>query len=69
MGLRMEDLHAPTVASGPSAHQTANGIDKKQTLHELLAQKEDLEGQLSALGSVLDSVSSYPYNTFKVGAD
>ncbi|KAM0720514.1 hypothetical protein Q7P37_004650 [Cladosporium fusiforme] len=55
MGLRMDDLHAPTVSSGPSSQPTTNGASKKQSLQELIAQKENLEAELSALGSVLES--------------
>ncbi|USW49066.1 Putative 26S Proteasome non-ATPase regulatory subunit 9, PDZ superfamily, PDZ domain 6 [Septoria linicola] len=56
MGLRMDDLHAPTVASGPtSGGATASGTIAKQSLQEIIAQKENLEAELSALGSVLDS--------------
>lgn len=57
MGFRMDDLHAPTVASGPSSQPTTNGIAKKQSLQDLIAQKENMEAELSALGSVLESVS------------
>lgn len=56
MGLRMDDLHAPTVASGPTSQPTANGTDSKRSLQALIAQKDNLEAELSALGSVLDSV-------------
>ncbi|KAK5129281.1 hypothetical protein LTR08_003637 [Meristemomyces frigidus] len=56
MGLRMDYLHAPTVASGPTSQAATNGTNKKLTLQELIAKKEDLEAELSALGSVLDSV-------------
>lgn len=56
MGLRMDDLHAPTVQSGPNSQPTVNGVDTKQSLQELMSQKEYLEAELSALGSVLDSV-------------
>ncbi|KXL49399.1 hypothetical protein M433DRAFT_65088 [Acidomyces richmondensis BFW] len=55
MGLRMEDLHAPTVASGPTSRSTANGTDERLSLQELVKKKENLEAELSALGSVLDS--------------
>ncbi|KAM0694828.1 hypothetical protein Q7P36_005184 [Cladosporium allicinum] len=55
MGLRMDDIHAPTIASGPTSQPTANGTSKKQTLQDLSAQKENLEAELSALSSVLDS--------------
>lgn len=57
MGLRMDDLHAPTIASGPTSLATTNGTSKKQSLQELSTQKENLEAELSALGSVLESVS------------
>ena len=56
MGLRMEDLHAPTVASGPTSHAQTNGTEKEPTFQELVAHKENLEAELDALGSVLDSV-------------
>lgn len=56
MGLRMDDIHAPTVASGPTSHAQTNGTDKEPTFQELITQKENLEAELSALGSVLDSV-------------
>ncbi|KAK1064090.1 putative 26S proteasome regulatory subunit [Friedmanniomyces endolithicus] len=51
----MPDLHAPTVASGPTSQNTASGTERKLTLPQLMAKKEDLEAELSALGSVLDS--------------
>ncbi|KAK1087804.1 putative 26S proteasome regulatory subunit [Friedmanniomyces endolithicus] len=51
----MPDLHAPTVISGPTSQNTANGTERKLTLPQLMAKKEDLEAELSALGSVLDS--------------
>ncbi|GAB7329752.1 hypothetical protein MBLNU13_g01479t2 [Cladosporium sp. NU13] len=51
----MDDLHAPTIPSGPSSLPTTNGTSKKQSLQELSAQKENLEAELSALGSVLES--------------
>ena len=57
MGLRMDDIHAPTVASGPTSQATTNGTEKQQSLQELILTKENLEAELSALGSVLDSVS------------
>lgn len=58
MGLRMDNLHAPTVSSGPTSRPTANGTEKQQSLQDLSAQKENVEAELSALSSVLDSVSS-----------
>lgn len=57
MGLSMDDLHAPTVASGPTSSQPTTNGTKKQSLQELIAQKDNLEAELSALGSVLESVS------------
>lgn len=59
MGLKMDDLHAPTVASGPTSRSTANGTDDRLSLQELIMKKANLESELSALGSVLDSVCSY----------
>ena len=56
MGLRMEDLHAPTVASGPTSHAQANGTGREPTFQELVALKENVEAELDALGSVVDSV-------------
>lgn len=58
MGLRMEDLHAPTVTSGPTSQAYTNGTEKEPTFQELIAQKENLEAELDALGSVLESVCS-----------
>lgn len=56
MGLRMDDLHAPTVTSGPTSTAHSNGVPKEQlSLMELIAEKERVEAELSALGSVLDS--------------
>ncbi|KAK3645387.1 putative 26S proteasome regulatory subunit [Elasticomyces elasticus] len=55
MGLRMPDLHAPTVASGPTSQGYANGTGNVLTLPQLMAKKDNLEAELSALGSVLDS--------------
>jgi len=53
MGLPMDTLHSPTVAQG----EQRNGADKKQlSLQELIAEKDRVWSELSALGSVLDSV-------------
>jgi 26S proteasome non-ATPase regulatory subunit 9 len=49
-------MHAPTVSSGSTSHSAINGTVGKQTLEELFVQKENLEAELSALGSVLESV-------------
>jgi hypothetical protein len=56
--LRMENLHAPTIPSGPTSRGTTNGIKTAgQTLAELQAQKDNMEAELKALAGVLDSVS------------
>jgi 26S proteasome non-ATPase regulatory subunit 9 len=58
MGICMDDLHTPTVASGPTSSGYSNGIPKEQlSLQELIAEKDRLETELKALGQVLDSVS------------
>ncbi|QIW97542.1 hypothetical protein AMS68_003060 [Peltaster fructicola] len=51
----MDNLHAPTVPSGPSSSHSTNGHAEKKSLQELIISKENLEAQLSALGAVLDS--------------
>ncbi len=60
MGLHMDDLHTPTVASGPTSGQVpAIGVDTdKLSLVDLINEKTRVEEDLSALGSVLDSVIS-----------
>lgn len=58
MGLRMDDLHAPTVASGPTTNSTSDGASlDKYTLKELMREKDRVEAELLALSGVLDSVS------------
>ena len=54
----MDDIHTPTVPSGPTTGQrAANGVDKdKLPLTELIAEKTRVAEELTALGSVLDSV-------------
>ena len=69
MGLRMDDIHAPTVASGPTSQPTANGTEKKLSFQELIAKKENLEAELSALGSVLDSVGVHIRDLSGIVAD
>lgn len=57
MGLPMDSIHAPTVASGPrSGAATEAGKDEEKPLMDLIADKEQVERELKALGSVLDSV-------------
>ncbi|KAL2042066.1 hypothetical protein N7G274_005254 [Stereocaulon virgatum] len=57
MGLHMDDIHTPTVPSGPTTGQRlANGgSNEKRSLLELIDEKTRVEEELSALGSVLDS--------------
>lgn len=55
--LRMENLHAPTVPSGPASTATAtNGHAGQTSFAELQLKKDGLEAELQALGGVLDSV-------------
>ncbi|KAJ4366253.1 putative 26S proteasome regulatory subunit [Neocucurbitaria cava] len=52
----MDDIHAPTVSSGPTSSGYSNGIPKEQlSLQELIAEKDRVETELKALGQVLDS--------------
>ncbi|KAL6887887.1 hypothetical protein GGI43DRAFT_417309 [Trichoderma evansii] len=52
----MDTLHAPTVPSGPTSNfSERNGDTGKQSFAELQRKKDDLEAELKALGSVLDS--------------
>ncbi|KAI9705991.1 MAG: putative 26S proteasome regulatory subunit [Candelina mexicana] len=57
MGLRMDDIHAPTVSSGPRAGGQASATSRhdKKPLMELVAEKDRVESELRALSSVLDS--------------
>lgn len=53
----MDDIHAPTVSSGPVPGGYTNGVPKEQlSLQELIAEKDRVEAELKALGQVLDSV-------------
>lgn len=54
--LRMNNLHAPTVPSGPTTARTTNGGAAHLTFAELQRKKENMEAELKALSSVLDSV-------------
>jgi hypothetical protein len=58
MGLPMNDLHTPSVASGPTSGQrAADGLNNdKLSLIDLISEKQRVESELSALSSVLDSV-------------
>ncbi|KAK7541216.1 26S proteasome non-ATPase regulatory subunit 9 [Phyllosticta citribraziliensis] len=53
MGLPMDDIHTPAVASTNGA---SNGLSTQDlSLGDLIAEKQRVEGELSALSSVLDS--------------
>lgn len=58
MGRPMEDLHTPTVASGPTSSAAAQngGTTSRESLMALIIQKDNVQAELSALGSVLESV-------------
>lgn len=56
--LRMNNLHAPTVPSGPTTARAANGSSAHLTFTELQRKKENTEEELKALSSVLDSVGA-----------
>ena len=53
----MSNLHAPTIPSGPTTRPVANGVTHL-SFTELQHKKDNVEAELKALGSVLDSVSS-----------
>jgi len=52
----MDDLHAPTVASGPTSRGAAHGDLDNKSLMDLIAEKDNVQAELQALGSVLESV-------------
>ena len=54
----MDDIHTPTVTSGPtSGPGPTNALDTdKFSLMDLVNEKVKVEEELTALGSVLDSV-------------
>lgn len=54
--LRMNNLHAPTVPSGPTTAPATNGNAAHRSFGELQRKKDDVEAELKALGGVLDSV-------------
>ncbi|KAL9116173.1 MAG: hypothetical protein Q9227_000543 [Pyrenula ochraceoflavens] len=56
MGIPMNNLHAPSVPSGPTTlAQAENSRLSGRSLTELISFKDDLEAELRALSSVLDS--------------
>jgi hypothetical protein len=55
MGIVMDDIHAPTVASGPSSGAVPRDLSKL-SMTDLMQEKQRLEDELKALSAVLDSV-------------
>lgn len=55
----MNNIHAPTVPSGPTSNATTNGQLGLLTFAELQRKKDDMEAELKALGAVLDSVRPF----------
>jgi 26S proteasome non-ATPase regulatory subunit 9 len=56
--LKMENLHAPTVPSGPTSGPQTNGTSTSGlSLAQLQVKKDNLEAEIRALSGVLDSVS------------
>lgn len=59
MPLMMDDIHSAstiTVQSGPSTHLPDNTARGPQNLFTLMAKRDNLSSELSALSSVLQSV-------------
>lgn len=58
MGLNMDNIHSPTVPSGPasSAHRAASPSQEEAPLLDLINDKDRVESELRALISVLESV-------------
>ena len=52
----MENMHAPTVPSGPTSAPGGGIRTAGLTLTELDAKKSNMEAELRALGAVLESV-------------
>lgn len=51
----MNNLHAPTIPSGPTTAPVANGSVAHLSIVELQHKKDAVEGELKALGGVLES--------------
>ncbi|CAK7265283.1 putative 26S proteasome regulatory subunit [Sporothrix epigloea] len=51
----MNNIHAPTVPSGPTTARATNGNLQQLSFAGLHGKKENMEAELSALSSVLDS--------------
>jgi len=59
MGMPLPSLHSPSVASNNNATSS-----DATSIQDLIRQKDSLEGELKALGEVLDSVSLVSLATF-----
>lgn len=55
--LRMNNLYAPTVPSGPTSAPVVNDREGRLTFAQLQQKKDNLEAELRTLSGVLDSVS------------
>ncbi|KAI3342716.1 hypothetical protein F4824DRAFT_443018 [Ustulina deusta] len=53
--LRMDNLHTPTIPSGPTSRPLTNGNAKHLSFAELQQKKDNMEAELKALSGVLDS--------------
>ncbi|KAI1368688.1 hypothetical protein F5Y08DRAFT_226521 [Xylaria arbuscula] len=51
----MDNIHAPTIPSGPTSRPFTNGNVKQLSFAELQQKKDNMEAELKALGGVLDS--------------
>lgn len=60
-----DNIHAPTVASGPTTTGGSERDPAKLSMVELMQEKERIEEELSALSSVLTSVSGQMATTLK----
>ncbi len=54
----MENMHAPTVSSGPTSLPAGGLRTAGLTLPQLEEKRRNMEAELRALGAVLQSVSS-----------
>jgi hypothetical protein len=53
----MDNLHAPTVPSGPTSAPLTNGTNTNRlSLAQLQTKKDNIEAEIRALSNVLDSV-------------
>ncbi|KAF4547128.1 26S proteasome regulatory subunit p27-like protein [Elsinoe fawcettii] len=55
MGLRMDDIHAPTVPSGPTTNGGSTIDQSRKSLFELMNERDRVQSELFTLGAVLES--------------